>query len=153
MLHPTVARMKDPMLEVLLFKVGGASYGVALGQVVGVVHDLPPAAAEDADSFSEAQMLLFEGRDVPVFPASDLLHQTAPPTRKPREAIIFDDGRGLFGVAVDGTENVMGITPGVDLYALPPQEATDLYPCRPWAILTVAERPVILLDMSRVSVH
>ena len=146
-----VARMKDPMLEVLLFSVGGVRYGVALNQVVGLVHDVPEGSRYDADG--AAQVMLFEGKDVPVFPADDFLHEVGPDSQNMREAIIFDDGRGLYGMAIDTADSVVGVTPGNDLYVLPPQEASDLSPCRAWGVLTVAEKPVILLDMSRVSAH
>lgn len=144
-----VAHMKDPVLEVLLFSVGGVRYGIPLSQVVGVVQDLP----REGMARIEAQTMLFEGRDVPVFPADDFIAEMGPHSENPREAIIFDDGQGLYGMAIDGTESVVGVTPGNELYMLPPQEVTDLHPCRPWGILTMAERPVILLDMSRVTAH
>jgi hypothetical protein len=142
--------MKDAVLEVLLFSVGGVRYGVPLNQVVGLVHDLPDDGRELGD---ETQLMLFEGRDVPVFPADDFLHDVGPDSEIPREAIIFDDGCGLYGMAIDGTDSVVGVTPGDDLYVLPPQEVTDMNPCRAWGVLTFAEKPVILLDMSRVSAH
>jgi hypothetical protein len=148
--HASAARLLDPVLEILLFTVGGVRYGVSLNQVVGLVHDLP---GEDAAPDHEAQFLLFEGKDVPVFPADDFLHDVGPDAATPREAIIFDDGRGLYGMAIDSTDSVVGVTPGDDLYVLPPQEATETTPCRAWGILTVAELPVILLDMSRVTAH
>jgi hypothetical protein len=143
--------MMDPMLEILLFKVGGVSYGLALGQVEGLIRDLPNP--ESDEQTEEAQVLLFDGRDVPVFPATDLLQQVGPGCPRSREAIIINDGRGLFGIAVDCTESVVSVTPGSDLYTLPPQEYDSLHPCRPWGILTVGERPVMLLDVSQVSPH
>lgn len=150
-MHTAAVRILDPVLEVLLFTVGGVRYGVSLNQVVGLVHDLP---GEDATaSEHEAQFLLFEGKDVPVFPADDFLHDVGPDSAAPNEAIIFDDGRGLYGMAIDSTDSVVGVTPGDDLYVLPPQEVTEMTPCRAWGILTVAELPVILLDMSRVAAH
>lgn len=145
-----VAHLKDPALEVLLFTVGGERYGVPLGQVVGLVRDLPPEPGREAE---DGRILLFEGRDVPVFPAQDFLTDTATHAQIPREAIIFNDGKGLYGMAIDSTETVVDITPGDELYILPPQEATDACPCRAWAILTVGERPVIVLDMSGIAVH
>jgi hypothetical protein len=143
--------MKDPVLEVLLFSVAGVKYGVALRQVVGLVQDLPREEAWDLDE--DAHLLLFEGRQVPVFPADDFLFDVGPRGGMPREAIIFDDGAGLYGMCIDSTHSVVEVTPGDDLYVLPPQEVTDQAPCRAWGILTLAERPVILLDMSRVSIH
>lgn len=149
-MHLVAPHLLDPVLEILLFTVGGVRYGVSLNQVVGLVHDLP---GEEDSSDHEARFLLFEGRDVPVFPADDFLHDVGPDSASPREAIIFDDGCGLYGMAIDSTDSVVGVTSGDDLYVLPPQEATELTPCRAWGILTVAELPVILLDMSRVSAH
>jgi hypothetical protein len=97
--------------------------------------------------------MFFEGQEVPVFPAEDFLHDVGPASSGPSEAIIFDDGEGYYGVAVDATESVVCVTPGDGLYMLPPQEATDHTPCRAWGVLTMAERLVILIDMSRVAVH
>ncbi len=148
-MHPAVSRIKNPVLEVLLFSVSGVRYGVELGQVVGLVRDLPAEGAR----FEEGQLLLFEGREVPVFPAEDFLHDLGPGGCGSREAIIFDDGRGFYGMAVDATESVREITVGDGLYVFPPQEATDIAPCRAWGLLSLAERPVLLLDMSRVAVH
>jgi hypothetical protein len=148
-MRAAVAHLKDPVLEILLFSVGGARYGVALDQVVGMVHDLPGNSLDDEE---DGRLLLFEGRDVPVFPAGDFLRETVLDAT-PGEAIIFNDGQGLYGMAIDATDSVVDVTPGDDLYVLPPQQATDSCPCRPWAVLTVSDRPVILLDMSRVSVH
>ena len=37
-MRASVAHMKDTVMEILLFTVGGARYGVALDQVVGVVQ-------------------------------------------------------------------------------------------------------------------
>ena len=146
-----VAHMKDAVMEILLFRVGGARYGVSLDQVVGVVHEIP-GDSPGTDTY-EAQVMLFEGRDVPVFPADDFLADTGPDVSNPSEAIIFDDGSGLYGMAIDATDSVVGVSPGDDLYVLSPQEVSDFSPCRPWGILTVADRPVLLLDMSRVSAH
>jgi len=138
-------------MEILLFSVAGVRYGVPLSQVVGLVHDIP--GEDGAAPGYEAQVMLFEGKDVPVFPAGDFLQEVGPSTREAREAIIFDDGSGLYGMAIDTTDSVVGVTPGNDFYMLPPQEATELSPCRAWGILTHAEKPVILLDMSRVFAH
>lgn len=138
-------------MEILLFQVGGARFGVNFGQVVGMVKDLPDPTEHDV--FGDPHTVLFSGRDVPVFPACDFLQEAAPPSQRPREAIIFDDGEGWYGMAVDSTDTVVGVIPGNDLYTLPPREATSMSPCRPWAVLTQSERPVILLDMSRVIVH
>jgi len=151
MLRLRVAHMKDPVMEVLLFSVGGARYGVPLSQVVGLVQDLPQEGSPSPGY--EGQVMLFEGKDVPVFPAEDFLHEVGPDSEDPRQAIIFDDGAGLYGMAIDSTDSVVGVTPGDDLYVLPPQEVSDLNPCRAWGVLTFAERPVILLDMSRISAH
>jgi chemotaxis signal transduction protein len=149
-MYTEAAHLKDPALEVLLFTVGGEQYGVPLGQVVGLVRDLSPGLEEASD---DGRILLFEGVDVPVFPARDYLHATAPRSRPAREAIIFNDGEGLYGMAIDGTDAVVDITPGDELYILPPEPPTDACPFRVWAVLTVGERPVIMLDMSRVAVH
>ena len=150
-LRRSARRMMDPILEVLLFQVGGARFGVNFGQVVGMVKDLPDPCG--ADTLGEPHTVLLGGGEGPVFPGGDSLLMAAPPSGRPREAIIFDDGEGLYGMAVDATDAVVGITPGDGLYTLPPREATAASPCRPWAVLTQAERPVILLDMSRVIVH
>jgi hypothetical protein len=147
----SVARMKDPVLEVLLFQVGTARFAVGFGQVKGLVRDLPDPS--EMDLTEDPHCVLFEGREVPVFPACDFMQGAAPPAQRPTEAIIFDDGAGLYGMAVDRTERVLSVTPGENLYTLPPRAATDANPCRAWAVLTVAEKPVILLDMSRVAVH
>jgi hypothetical protein len=148
-----LGRLTDPVLEVLLFRVGGARFAVTLNQVVGLVRDLPDAKGQGAPLTAEPQTMFFEGQEVPVFPAEDFLHDVGPGVAHPSEAIIFDDGEGYYGVAVDATESVLCVTPGDGLYMLPPQEATDMCPCRAWGVLTVAERFVILLDMSRVAVH
>jgi hypothetical protein len=149
MLDPYL-QLKDPVLEVLLFRVGGVSYGVTLNRVVGLVRDLPGAKNDPFD----VQSLLFEGKDVPVFPAGDFLLGTGPPSRRSREAIILNDGKGLYGMAVDAADGVVDITPGDELYVLPPEDAEeDDSPCRAWGVMTVAERPVMLLDLSLVAVH
>ncbi len=150
-LRRAVARIKDPVMEVLLFQVGGAHFGVNFGHVVGMVKDLPDSS--EADMTADPHLVLFEGREVPVFPACDFLQEAAPPSQRPREAILFDDGEGWYGMAVDSTQHVVGVTPGNDLYTLPPSEATMRSPARPWAVLSVSRKPVILLDMSRVVVH
>ena len=150
-LRRAVARMKDPVLEVLLFQVGGARFGVSFGRVVGMVRDLPDPSEQDLAG--DPHVVLFEGKEVPVFPASDFLSGAAPPAQRPREAIIFDDGRGFYGMAVDATEHVVGVTPGDGLYTLPPLGPDSNEACRAWAVLTLGSRPVILLDMSRVAVH
>lgn len=146
-----VAHMKDPVLEVLIFSVGGVRYGIPLSQVVGLVKDIPHQQGTQAPI--GAQCMLFEGIDVPVFPAADFIAEMGPHSEDPREVIIFDDGQGMFGMAIDGTDSVIGVTPGSDLYVLPPQDVSDLYPCRPWGVLTHSEKPVLLLDMSRVTAH
>jgi hypothetical protein len=145
------------MLEILVFSVGGSRYGVALGQIVGLVRDVPdtgdPEAGDDSEAWTGLDTVLFEDRDVPVFRADDLLAHTACPSRHPREVLIFSDGCGFYGMAVDSTGSVVQVTPGDDLYTFPPQEVSDVSPCRPWGMLTVAERPVILLDMKALVVH
>ena len=146
-----LARFKNPLLEVLLFSVGGARYGVELGQVVGVIRDLPEM--QDGPDADTGNSILFEGRSVPMFPASDVLHDAGTSARQPREVIVFDDGRGLYGMTVDSADQVVEVSPGDELYTFPPQEVSDVSPCRPWGLLTVAERPVILLDMTSVVVH
>jgi hypothetical protein len=151
-MRTAAAHLCDPVLEVLLFSVGGVRYGVCLDQVVGVVHDLPRDGDATPPSH-QAQTLLFEGETVPVFPADDFLYDMGPEGSVSREAIIFDDGRGLYGMAIDSTDTVVGVIPGDELYVLPPQAATAASPCRAWGILTVADHPVILLDMSRVLAH
>jgi chemotaxis signal transduction protein len=148
MLDPSV-QLKDPVLEVLLFRVGGVRYGVTLNRVMGLVRDLPDAKCDPCD----VQTLLFEGKDVPVFPAVDFLRGTGPASERAKEAILFNDGKGLYGMAVDAADGVVDITPGDELYVLPPEEATEESPCRAWGVLTVAERPVILLDLSQIAVH
>lgn len=149
MLDPFL-QLKDPVLEVLLFRVGGVRYGVSLGRVMGLVRDLPGAETDPTD----VRSLLFEGKDVPVFPAADFLAGMGPGTVAAREAILFNDGKGLYGMAVDAADGVVDITPGDELYVLPPEdELDDDAPCRAWGVLTVAERPVILLDVSLVAVH
>jgi hypothetical protein len=150
-MRASVARIKNPVLEVLLFRVAGVEYGVELGQVVGLVHDLPNQRT--APVGGDPHLMLFEGRHVPVFPADDFMRDVGPPSVCPREAIIFDDGGGYYGMAVDGTGAVVEVTVGDDLYVFPPQEVTDESPCRPWGWLAAGDKPVLLLDMSRVLVH
>jgi len=150
-MRAAVARLKSPVLEVLLFRVGGVLYGVELGQVVGLVHDVPDARTEG--SGADPHVMLFEGRPVPVFPPEDFLYTTGPAGGRHHEAIIFDDGSGLYGMSVEATESVREVTAGDDLYVFPPQEATDDAPCRPWGVLSLGQKPVLLLDMSRVAVH
>lgn len=128
-MRAAVARLKNPVLEVLLFRVGGVRYGVELGQVVGLVRDLPPLGA--GTMVEDAHLMLFEGRPVPVFPASDFLQTTGTDDRRPSEAIIFDDGRGLYGMAVEGTDRVMEVTVGDDLYVFPPRKRPTSPPAGP----------------------
>jgi hypothetical protein len=73
--------------------------------------------------------------------------------RNPSQAILFDDGKGLYGMAVDATGDVVEVTPGDDLYTFPPQAVTDCTPLRPWGYLDLGERPVLLLDLAPVVVH
>jgi len=150
-MRASVARIKHPVLEVMTFKVGQATYGVELGQVVGLVKDLP--AEGSPDDWGDTDRVLFRGRDVPVFPAADFLADAVTPGRKTREAILFDDGAGIYGMVVDRTGTVVEVTPGDDLYTFPPQMVTDSAPCRPWGLLTLQDHPVILLDMNSVTVH
>ena len=147
----SAARLKNPVLEVLLFQVAGVQYGVELGQVVGLVRDLPHQDAGPVGG--NPHLMLFEGRHVPVFPADDFLREIGPGSDRPQEAIIFDDGAGYYGMAVDSTGSVIEVTAGDDLYVFPPQEPTDGSPCRPWGWLALSDRPVLLLDMSQVAVH
>jgi hypothetical protein len=150
-MRANVARMMDPVIEVLLFSVGGVRYGVPLGQVVGLVKDLE--AATDAPRGAVAQMLLFEGIHVPVLPADDFIQEMGPRVSRGREAIIFDNGTGPYGVFVDAVHYVVEAVPGNDLYVLPPTEGEDPDAPRAWGVLTVAERPVLLLDLSHASMH
>jgi hypothetical protein len=142
--------MTDPVIEVLLFSVGGVRYGVPLGQVVGLVKDLETSAGAPRAS---AQTLLFEGNHVPVLPADDFIQEMGPRVSRGREAIIFDNGAGPYGVFVDAVHYVVEAVPGNDLYVLPPADGEDPDSPRAWGVLTVAERPVLLLDLSHASMH
>jgi len=143
-------RLKNPVIEVLLFQVAGVRYGVALGHVVGLVRDL---SAVTGCGVFDPHVVFFEGRQVPVFPPEDFLSDVGPGGSVPNEAIIIDDGAGAYGIAVDCTENVVDVTPGSELYIFPPLDDAEPCTCRPWGMLTVAERPVLLLDLTRVGVH
>jgi chemotaxis signal transduction protein len=146
-----VAHMKDSVLEVLLFSVGGVRYGVPLSRVVGLVQEL------DLDPLGPlpgtAQMVWFEERNVPVLPADDFLHGIGPRSSRPREIIIFEGGEEPYGVFVDATHSVVEVVPGNDLYFLPPAEEPEEMTPRAWGVFTFAERPVMLLDMARASIH
>lgn len=143
------ASVRTAALEIMLFTVGGTRYGIDLGQISGVVRELPEEHA--FESWADESTILFRGRQVPVFMATDMLAPCA--ARSPKEVIIFNDGAGLFGMAVDSTDDVVEVSPGNDLYTFPPQEISEESPCRPWGLFTYCERPVILLDMTTVAVH
>ena len=139
--------MKDTVLEVLLFSVGSVRYGVPLARVVGLVQE--PDMDPLGPPWGTAQVVPFEGHNLPVFPAEDFLHGVGPRSSRPREIIVLDDGKGPYGVFVDATHSVVEIAPGDDLYMLPPSEEED----GAWGIFTYAERPVMLMDLPRASMH
>jgi chemotaxis signal transduction protein len=146
-----VARMKDSVLEVLLFSVGSTRYGVPLSRVIGLVQEPeldplgPPPGAP--------QVVLFEGRNVPVLPAHDFLYEVGPASGRAREIIVLDDGEGPYGMFVDATHSVVQIAAGDELYMLPPGEDSEDSPRAAWGVFTFAERPVMLLDLARASIH
>jgi chemotaxis signal transduction protein len=146
-----VVRMKDSVLEVLLFSVGNVRYGVPLSRVLGLVQEpeLDPLGPKPGTP----QVVLFEGCHVPVLPAHDFLHDIGPRNGRPREIIVLDDASGPFGIFVDATHSVVEIAAGDELYMLPPGEDDDRSPRAAWGIFTFAERPVMLLDLARTSVH
>jgi len=143
-------RMKHPRFEALLFSVGGARYGIDLDSVAGLVRDLPEGVFE---SGTEPVTVLFDGNPVPVFPAGGFLPESPPRTLAPREVILVHDGRGLCGMAVDSTVGVVEVTAGDALYAFPPRGSAAGSSWRPWGVLTVDRRPVILLDPVPATVH
>lgn len=150
-MRTNAARMMDPVIEVLLFSVGGVRYGVPTGSVVGLVKDLE--SAFPGGNGVCAQMLFYEGRHVPVLPADDFIRELGPRASRGREAILLDNGAGLYGISVDAIHDTVDAVPGRDLYLLPPREDEDPGAPRTWGVLTVAERPVLLLDLSHASLH
>ena len=146
-----VVRMKDSVLEVLLFSVGSVRYGVPLGRVLGLVKE--PELDPLGPPPGMPQVVLFEGRNVPVLPAHDFLHDIGPQNGRPREIIVLDDVTGPFGIFVDATHSVVEIAAGDELYMMPPEEDSERSPRMAWGVFTFAERPVMLLDLARTSVH
>ena len=56
------ARLRHASLEVMVFEVGGVNYGVELGQVVGLVKDIP---GDFETPWEDNCCILFQGNDVP----------------------------------------------------------------------------------------
>jgi chemotaxis signal transduction protein len=146
-----VVRMKDSVLEVLLFSVGSVRYGVPLSRVLGLVQE--PELDPLGPPAGTPQVVVFEGRNVPVLPAQDFLFDIGPRNGRAREIIVLDDVSGPFGIFVDATYSVVEIAAGDELYMLPPGDEAEGSPRAAWGVFTFAERPVMLLDLARTSVH
>ena len=147
-----VVRMKDSVLEVLLFSVGSVRYGVPLSRVLGLVQE--PELDPLGPPPGTPQVVVFEGRHVPVLPAHDFLYDIGPRNGHAREIIVLDDVSGPFGICVDATHSVVEIAAGDELYMMPPDETSEeRSPRAAWGVFTFAERPVMLLDLARTTVH
>jgi chemotaxis signal transduction protein len=86
-------------------------------------------------------------------PAHDFLYDIGPKNGRAREIIVLDDVSGPFGMFVDATHSVVEIAAGDELYMMPPDEESEHSPRVAWGVFTFAERPVMLLDLARTSVH
>ena len=144
------ARQRHASLEVILFEVGGVSYGVDLSQVAGLVKDVP----DDFQSpYEENCCILFQGKEVPVYRGEDFLSGGVNHSRELGEALILDDGSGLFGLAVDSTSGVVEVFPGDNLYTFPPQKVSADRLCEPWGVLDRNGRDFLLVDLRPGAVH
>ena len=137
------------LLAVVCDGMGGHAGGkeaseLAVRTIVEQVEAAPPGTP---------QVVLFEGRNVPVLPAHDFLYDIGPQNGRAREIIVLDDLSGPFGIFVDATHSVVEIAAGDELYMMPPDEESEHSPRVAWGVFTFAERPVMLLDLARTSVH
>jgi purine-binding chemotaxis protein CheW len=112
------AAVAEEKFEVLVFELGGESYGIDILQIAEIIRFVEPTEVPNAVAYLDG-IISLRGRMVPVINGRKRLgHDLKPPDRRSRIIVLQEDAE-LQGILVDSASKVLKL-PKKDIEPTPP---------------------------------